>query len=196
MPKSVIRNYEAMVILNAQLSEDEQTAILDRLAKILTDGGATLKETAKWGRRRLAHAIGKKTDGFYVIFFFTLEKVGDTITNFERACRHDENVYRCLAITVPASKRGKEITAVVPSPGWISDFRFETTSQKRASMQNLAAIQRTPRERPDYRGGGARPDYRGDRGGDRPERSERHERSEEAPASVAAKEESSEASND
>lgn len=176
MPKTTTRNFEAMVILNAQLSDEENTAILDRLAKVLTDGGATIKETAKWGRRRLAHAINKKNDGYYTIFFFTMETIGETLTTFERTCRHDENIYRCLVIAVPNSKRGREITQVVPTPGWLGDFRFETTSQKRASMQNLAAIQRGPArdaQRED-RGG-----YRGrSEGGERPERSERPERAE------------------
>lgn len=191
MPKSTTRNFEAMVILNAQLTEEETTAIIERLAKVLTDGGATLKETAKWGRRRLAHPINKKNDGYYVIFFFTMETVGDTITTFERTCRHDENVYRALAIAVPASKRGREITQVVPQPGWLSDFRFETTSQKRASMQNLAAIQRGPaREQ--------RSDYRGDRGESRGEgRTERAEsRTEPAAAAAVEPAAAAEQSND
>jgi len=134
-----LRNYEAMVILDAGLNDQETNALIERLQKVLTDGGANLKEVSRWGRRRLAYPIRKKNDAYYVIFYFTLEGSGQVLEQFERACRFDENVYRHMVVQVPLKKRGLEVAQIVPSPGYLADFRVEprakAMARRRASSQ-------------------------------------------------------------
>lgn len=122
---STIRNYEAMVIIKSILPEETITGVIDKLSEVLTAGGATLKETARWGRRKLAYEISKQAEGYYVIYYFTLDGSAAVLETFERTCRYDENVLRHMIVNVPTRKRGLEIAQIVPSPGWLSEYNFQ-----------------------------------------------------------------------
>lgn len=125
MSAKTTRNYETLVILNPSLSEDEINALVDRLQGILTNGGATILDTARWGRRRLAYEIAKKNEGYYVIYYFTLDGSHEVLETIERACRYDENVMRQMTVTVPSKKHGQEVAQLVPAPGYLADFKLE-----------------------------------------------------------------------
>ncbi len=129
MPGKEVRNYEAMVILNAQIGDEEINAQVQRLEGILNAGGATIREIARWGRRRLAYEINRKKDGYYVIFYFNVTGAARSLLDqFEKACRFDENVLRHMVIMVPVKKRDREVAQLVPQPGYLADFRFEPRS--------------------------------------------------------------------
>ena len=118
-------NYEACVILNAQLTEADTEALIEKLGNQLASGGAKIKETAKWGKRKLAYEIGKAHDGYYVVYYFDLEKAADTLTNFQRVCKYDDNVLREMIVNVPAKKKKLEVRQLVPSPGWLAEFSMK-----------------------------------------------------------------------
>ena len=126
------RNYEAMMMLNAQLGDEETQNLITRYEEILKNGGATIKETARWGRRRLAYEINRRRDAYYVIFYFTVEgPARELLDQFERASRYDENVMRHMVIKVPVKKRGREVAQLVPQAGYLADFRFEPRGMRR-----------------------------------------------------------------
>ncbi|MEN6627837.1 MAG: 30S ribosomal protein S6 [Candidatus Sumerlaeia bacterium] len=140
MPGKEVRNYEAMVILNAQMGDEEINAMIARLEGILNAGGATIREIARWGRRRLAYEIARKKDGYYVIFYFNLSGKGrELLDSFEKACRFDENVLRHMVITVPVKKRDREVAQLVPQPGYLADFRFEPRGGMRRRYEDRPA---------------------------------------------------------
>ena len=62
-----MRTYEIMLILPAEADDTAVGAVVERIAKVLgTDGGQVTK-TDTWGRRRFAHEMLKRTEGYYVI---------------------------------------------------------------------------------------------------------------------------------
>ena len=63
-------NYEAVYILNPNLSE-EQTAALVAKFKGVVENNGTVSEIDEWGKRRLAYPINDKNDGYYVLMTFT-----------------------------------------------------------------------------------------------------------------------------
>jgi small subunit ribosomal protein S6 len=123
-----IQNYESLVILNHLLPEAEREALIDKLRKIIVEGGAELKETALWGKRRLAYPIEKRSEGYYVVFYFQSVEAAAILTQLERVCRYDENVMRSMTIKVPTRKRGQEVAQLVPTPGWLANFKLEPRS--------------------------------------------------------------------
>lgn len=153
MPGKEVRNYEAMVILNAQMGDEDINAQVQRLEGILNAGGATIREIARWGRRRLAYEINRKKDGYYVIFYFNVSGVGrDLLEQFEKACRFDENVLRHMVITVPVKKRDREVAQLVPQPGYLADFRFEPRggfSRRRYEDRPAPASAPAPAQQPE-----------------------------------------------
>ena len=123
--------FEAMVILNASLEEEQTSQLVDRLRSHLEEGGAAIQDVALWGRRRLAYPIRKKNEAYYVLYYFTMERGEGTLEPFERACRHHEEVYRFMVVKVPLKKKGHDIKPLVPEPGYLADFKCEPRSHRR-----------------------------------------------------------------
>lgn len=133
---TTIRNYEAMVILNPIMSEDEINTLVDRLGGVLKNGGANMREIARWGKRKMAYEINKKAEGYYVIYYFTLDGGEEVLTVFERTCRYDEQVMRHMVVKVPTKKKGQEVAQLVPAPGYLADFKLESRSHARRRFEH------------------------------------------------------------
>lgn len=119
-------HYEACVIVNAQIPEERVDGLIEKLSGVLTGGGANVSRTVKWGRRRLAHAIDKATEGGYVLFFFELPKTSPALFDaFDKACRYDENILRMMTVSLPVRKHGRDVTPIVPEPGWLAEFNMK-----------------------------------------------------------------------
>jgi small subunit ribosomal protein S6 len=62
-----MRTYEIMLILPAEADDAAVEAVGERIAKVLGAGGGQVAKTDKWGRRRFAHEMLKRNEGYYVI---------------------------------------------------------------------------------------------------------------------------------
>ena len=62
------RPYEVMIILDADLEEETIRAAVERWLQLIEAHGAERGHVDWWGKRRLAYEIGRKTDGYYVVF--------------------------------------------------------------------------------------------------------------------------------
>jgi|AMFO01.1.fsa_nt_gi ribosomal protein S6 len=62
--------YELGVILDPEATPEQEAAALERLEKIITEGGGELVSKDAWGRRTLAYPIKKKTMGVYHFWRF------------------------------------------------------------------------------------------------------------------------------
>lgn len=62
--------YELMYIINPNLSEEDTTAIVDKI-KALVEKHGTLDEIELMGKRKLAYEINYLTEGYYVLVKFT-----------------------------------------------------------------------------------------------------------------------------
>jgi small subunit ribosomal protein S6 len=140
-------NYEACLILNPQLPDQELDGIIEKLKNQLVSAGAKLQEVARWGRRRLGFEIGKVTEGFYVVYFFNLDRVGDALTNLERTAKYDDNILRCMIVNVPVKKKGQEVKQIVPQPGWLSEFSMRLRPHAPRRREGYGRGPRPPMER-------------------------------------------------
>jgi small subunit ribosomal protein S6 len=68
-----MRQYELMVILDAELEERTVGPSLDRFLNVVRQGGGTIDKVDIWGRRRLAYDIDKKSEGIYAVVDMTTE---------------------------------------------------------------------------------------------------------------------------
>lgn len=71
MAKST-EKYEAMFILNPNLTEEETAALVEKF-KTLVESNGTLDEIEEMGKRKLAYEINYLTEGYYVLVKFTSE---------------------------------------------------------------------------------------------------------------------------
>ena len=95
-----MRKYEIMYILNANLTEEERTALQEKLHACFTNNGDTIEVNEKdWGLRELAYPINFQTTGYYTVV--TLEAKDDAgIKEFRRNCRIDTNVLREMVVAL------------------------------------------------------------------------------------------------
>ena len=95
---SLIHEYETVYVSRADLSDDIQTEVLNKLlTTINTKGGEVLVEE-KWGRRKLAYQINKQSYANYVL----LDYVGpaELPAELERIIRLDDRFMRFLTVRI------------------------------------------------------------------------------------------------
>ncbi|WP_300356242.1 30S ribosomal protein S6 [Fusobacterium sp.] len=88
--------YEIMYIINPTILEEGRDAVIAKVESILTEAGATLTKTERWGERKLAYPIDKKKTGFYVLT--NLEMDGTRLVEVERKLNITEEVMRYIIV--------------------------------------------------------------------------------------------------
>lgn len=93
---ATLRSYETTYIVNASIEESQIEATIARVAEVIERNGGTITATNRWGRKRMAYAIEKKNNGYYVNLEF--DGPGQLIPQLERVYQLDENIIRFLTI--------------------------------------------------------------------------------------------------
>ncbi len=88
----MVRNYESMIILDAKLAPDVIKENIDKYSNIITNNGGEIVKADDMGKRVLAYPINKATEGYYYIYYFTMD--ADKVKVLEDNYRIDENVIR------------------------------------------------------------------------------------------------------
>jgi small subunit ribosomal protein S6 len=88
--------YELMYIIDADRSEEETAALVEKFASLIGSSG-TVDETELMGKRKLAYPINDKPDGYYVLVRFTSGP--EFPAELDRVLRITDGVVRSL-ITV------------------------------------------------------------------------------------------------
>ncbi len=88
------RDYELGFILNPEVSEEQTSAILERIEKIVKNYDGQVVKVNQWGRRRLAYPIDHHRDGYYV--FIDMILTPETVLELDRTLKVSEEVMRHL----------------------------------------------------------------------------------------------------
>jgi small subunit ribosomal protein S6 len=91
-----LRDYELVFIAVPQLDDEALAALNQRVAGWITAANGTVTGTNVWGRRQLAYAIRKYSEGFYVQVNFQLASSG--ARELERSLSLDEQIIRHMVI--------------------------------------------------------------------------------------------------
>jgi len=92
----MLNQYETVFILTPVLSEDQMKETVKKYQDFLRQNGAEIVHEEKWGMRKLAYPIQKKSTGFYHLYEYRAE--GDSIAKIELALKRDERVMRFLTV--------------------------------------------------------------------------------------------------
>ncbi|HWC13522.1 MAG TPA: 30S ribosomal protein S6 [Actinomycetota bacterium] len=65
-----MRDYEAMVIVDARLEEGDIQKAVDKFTTVITDSGGELGAVDRWGTRRFAYEIAHMSEGYYFVATF------------------------------------------------------------------------------------------------------------------------------
>lgn len=90
----MVRPYEMMVLLHPDV--EDYNASVEEVAEMVRGLGGTISKIDRWGKRRLAYPVQKKTEGLYAIYSFTLDPV--QVKELERLTRLKSQVMRHIVV--------------------------------------------------------------------------------------------------
>ena len=106
--------YEILLLLDPDLSEDRQNEIVSRIRENVERGGGTWDRHDVWGRRKLAYEIAHKGEGFYhLLLISSSPEVLDEIT---RVLRITDGVLRHMAVRRLKSTAAPQPTQATEEP--------------------------------------------------------------------------------
>ena len=89
-----MNHYETVFILTPVLSDAQMKEAVEKFKGFLVDNGVEMVNEERWGLKKLAYPIQKKSTGFYCLFEFKGEPT--IVKKLETAYRRDERVLRFL----------------------------------------------------------------------------------------------------
>ena len=87
-----MRNYEAMVIVDAALEEGDIQKAVDRFSTAVTELGGEVTKVDRWGVRRFAYEIAHKNEGYYFVAGLKLPE--DSIDRLRRMLQISDEYIR------------------------------------------------------------------------------------------------------
>lgn len=100
------RTYEILFIADPNLGEPEVDALAAQVQGYVEKEDGRLTKVEKWGKKRLAHAVGKHREGSYVLLVF--EGKGGVVKEVERRIRVTDGVIRFITVRVDEDLRKAE----------------------------------------------------------------------------------------
>lgn len=87
-----MRNYELIFIVQPDQDETAIVAITEKVQGWITEAGGTVVKVDNWGKKRMAYAINKRRDGYYVFIEATM--LPTFCAELERNLRMLESIMR------------------------------------------------------------------------------------------------------
>lgn len=115
--------YQTVFITVPNLTDDEESAIVNDLAEVVTSGGGSFAANDRMGRRRLAYPIRKFEDGVYTLFLYDAESA--VPIELERRFGLSDKVLRHLTVKLEAE--------------WATERKEEVVRQAKARAEAEAA---------------------------------------------------------
>ncbi len=87
--------YETVVVVDAMIPDESIQSEFDAISKLIESQGKLIRMD-RWGKRRLAYSIRRKSHGEYAVFYY---EVGSALpAELEKRFRINENILRWLTI--------------------------------------------------------------------------------------------------
>lgn len=93
-----MRIYEELFIVRPDAVEEEIDAYIEQVKAVITSGGGTVDKADKWGVRKLAYRVEKRSEGFYVLIQFTAGP--EVVKEVERRMRVTDMVMKWITVRI------------------------------------------------------------------------------------------------
>jgi small subunit ribosomal protein S6 len=91
-----VREYEVMLILEPDADESVVGSVTDRITGVVSGAGGSVVKADRWGKRRLAYEIDKRTEGYYLVVQFTADP--SAVSELERVLALADGVVRAKVV--------------------------------------------------------------------------------------------------
>ncbi|MGL1936946.1 MAG: 30S ribosomal protein S6 [Fibrobacterales bacterium] len=90
-----MKQYETMVIIDSMVTDQVIQDELQAIESTITAAGEIIK-IDKWGKRKMAYEIDRKSHGFYAVFYYNAET--SVIEKLEANFRINDNIIRWISL--------------------------------------------------------------------------------------------------
>lgn len=102
-----LREYETIFVLDGALEGETLENEVNKVVKIIEGGSGKVHDLQRWGRRRLAYPLKKKTDGNYT--YVRYDGTNEILAELDRRLDLNESALRHMTILVdPAQAKANE----------------------------------------------------------------------------------------
>jgi small subunit ribosomal protein S6 len=108
-----VREYETVFVLDVGLEGDAVEGEIDRVVKLIEEKKGKVHDVQRWGRRRLAYPIAKKSDGIYTLVRF--DGHNELLGELDRRFSLNEALLRHMTVSVEHPDARKVGPGVEPS---------------------------------------------------------------------------------
>jgi small subunit ribosomal protein S6 len=112
--EAYVKQYETILVVDAMIPDESITSEFDAVAKLIESQGKIIR-VDRWGKRRLAYSIRKRTHGEYAAFYYEAEP--GLPAEMEKRLRINENALRWLTVVENPAGIPPAPTAQVPGEG-------------------------------------------------------------------------------
>ena len=102
-----MRHYETIYILNPNLSDEDYHEIINKFNKLIENNRGVIIKTQEWGKQRLAYAINKFNNGFYILVSFCANS--DVTSELEKNFKIEENILKYQTIKIADNADPQEL---------------------------------------------------------------------------------------
>ena len=138
-----MKKYEAVIILNPNLSSKVDTFIKD-FEKLLKANTFNIKKMEDIGRRQLSYSINNHNKGHYLIF--NIEGNAENIIDIENKIKYNESIIRHLFISVKEHD-GEDSQLLVDSRNKKSESEDEESNVKNEVKEKPADVEKKNEEK-------------------------------------------------
>src|SRR6202162_6444608 len=93
-----MRVYEELFIVRPDAPEEEIDQLIEQLTTLIASQGGNVDKSDKWGVRKLAYRVQKRTEGFYVLLQFVSKP--ETVMEIERRLRVTDQVLKFITVRI------------------------------------------------------------------------------------------------
>ncbi len=93
-----MRIYEELFIVRPDTPEEEIDAYIEQVKGVVTAGGGKVEKVDKWGVRKLAYRVEKRSEGFYILIQF--DAAPTVVKEVERRMRVTDMVMKWITVRI------------------------------------------------------------------------------------------------
>ena len=93
-----MRIYEELFIVRPDATDEEIDPLMEQLTALITGQGGSIVKTDKWGVRKLAYRVEKRTEGYYILMQFNGKP--ETVHELERRLRVSDMVMKFITVRI------------------------------------------------------------------------------------------------
>lgn len=91
-----MNNYEFLYIIRCDIEDEQKAAVVEKYENLVPTLNGTVSTVDKWGMKKFAYEINKKTEGYYVLMNISCSV--EAQSEIERQMKIDDAIVRQIII--------------------------------------------------------------------------------------------------